>query len=120
MKALAIVALIALAAAAPPPKGRIVEREVFVVTGIFKYERGDTITYKCPEGTCHDTLVRDRFLQVHGAELFGKTITLRVTRIDACRDPRSTRYACQTRLKDTALLIVEWVHPRDRGLNPGG
>jgi hypothetical protein len=120
VKVLAVLAALMLAATVAPPRGRIVEREVFVVTGIFKYERGDTITYTCPGGVCRDTLVRDRFLQVHGAELFGKTISLRVRRIDACRDPRSTRYACQTRLKDTALLIVEWVQPRDRGVNPGG
>lgn len=96
------------------------EREIFVITGTFKYERGDVLEYKCPKGTCRDTLVRDQYLQEHGAELFGQNITIRVRRIDACRDPRSTAHACRTRLNDTVLLIVEWVRPRDRARQPGG
>jgi hypothetical protein len=102
----------ALLAAAALTGAATVEREVFAITGTFKYERGDTITYPCSHRLCRDTLVRDRYLQEHGVELFGKEITIRVRRIDACRDPRSTRYACETRVKDTVLLIVEWIHPR--------
>lgn len=111
---LAAFAAAALAAGAATAAGAVatVERESVTITGVFKYERGDVIAYKCLEGICRDTLVRDRYLQEHGAELFGKDITIRVTRIDGCHDPRSTRYACQTSLKDTVLLILEWIHPR--------
>lgn len=116
----ALVAVVTLFLAAAVAQASVTEREVFVVSGIFTYERGDVLTYGCPGGKCRETLVRDRFLQEHGAELFGKFITIRVRRIDACHDPRSTRYACQTRVKDTALLILEWVHPRDRSRQPGG
>jgi hypothetical protein len=119
LAALRILAALGVAALASGAAA-VTEREVFVVTGIFKYERGDTISYKCPQGVCRDTLIRDRYLQEHGAELFGKDITVRVRRIDACRDPRSTQLACQTRLKETALLIVEWVRPRDGARQPGG
>jgi hypothetical protein len=120
MRVVPLLVVLLLAASASEAAPRVTERAVIVVTGIFKYERGDVLEYKCPQGVCRDTLVRDRFLQLHGAELFGKDITVRVRRIDACRDPRSTRYACETRLKDTVLLIVEWVHPRDRSRKPGG
>ena len=113
MRVLAVLVVAAAAMGAGP-----IIREVYAITGTYKYERGDVITYPCSHRVCRDTLVRDKYLQDHGIELFGKEITVRVRRIDACRDPRSTRYACETRVNDTALLIVEWVHPRV--IRPGG
>jgi hypothetical protein len=109
-----IVAAATMGAAAAPT----IDREIYAITGTYKYERGDVITYPCGGRVCRDTLVRDKYLHDHGVELFGKEITVRVRRIDACRDPRSTKYACQTRVSDTALLIVEWIRPRV--VVPGG
>jgi len=82
------------------------------VVGRYKYEFGDTLQYNCGKPQpCVKVLVRDQFLRAHVNDLDGKTITLDVTKIDACHDPRSTSFACVTSGDGTAFLILKWINP---------
>jgi len=43
--------------------------------------------------------------------LDGRKLVLRVERTNACHDPRSSQFACQTSRDGTALVILQWIRP---------
>jgi hypothetical protein len=84
------------------------------VTGVFHRTplSGDQFDFPCRYGhVCQAVLVRDEYLREHYVSLDGRKLVLRVGRINACHDTRSTQFACQTSRDGTALVILQWIRP---------
>ncbi|MGH6875843.1 MAG: hypothetical protein ACREHV_00540 [Rhizomicrobium sp.] len=85
-----------------------------LVTGVYHRTAlyGDLFDYPCRHGhVCREVLIRDEYLRNHYVDLDGRKLVLRVARTNACHDPRSSQYACQTSSDGTAFLILQWVRP---------
>jgi hypothetical protein len=85
-----------------------------VFTGIYHRGNltGDLFDFPCRYGhVCQGVLVRDEYLREHYVGLEGRKLVLRIGRINACHDTRSTQFACQTSRDGTALLILQWIRP---------
>jgi hypothetical protein len=85
-----------------------------LVTGTYHrtYLAGDMFDFTCRYGhVCRAVLVRDEYLRDHFVDLDGRKLVLRVERTNACHDPRSSQFACQTSPDGTALVILQWVRP---------
>ncbi|HEX4158314.1 MAG TPA: hypothetical protein VHY79_07545 [Rhizomicrobium sp.] len=85
-----------------------------VVTGVYHRTllSGDLFDFSCRYGhVCQAVLVRDEYLREHYVSLGGRKLVLRVERTNACHDPRSSQFACQTSRDGTALVILQWIRP---------
>lgn len=85
-----------------------------IVAGVYHRTplSGDIFDFSCHLGhVCRAVLVRDDYLRDHYVDLDGKRLILRVERANACHDPRSSQFACQTSPDGTALLILQWIRP---------
>jgi hypothetical protein len=85
-----------------------------LVTGVYHRTplAGDLFDFPCRYGhVCRAVLVRDEYLREHYVSLDGRKLVLRVARANACHDPRSSEFACQTSRDGTALLILQWIRP---------
>jgi hypothetical protein len=85
-----------------------------VVTGVYHRTplSGDRFDFPCRYGhVCQAVLIRDEYLREHYVDLDGRKLVLRVERTNACHDPRSTQFACQTSRDGTALVILQWIRP---------
>jgi hypothetical protein len=85
-----------------------------IVAGVYHRTplSGDLFDFPCRYGhVCRAVLVRDEYLRDHYVDLDGKKLVLRIERTNACHDPRSSQYACQSSPDGTALLILQWIRP---------
>ena len=85
-----------------------------IVTGVYHRTpvSGDLFDFPCRYGhVCQAVLVRDEYLREHYVSLDGRKLVLRIERMNACHDQRSTQFACQTSRDGTALLILQWIRP---------
>jgi hypothetical protein len=80
------------------------------ITGIYKFVDGDRIFYNCGGDTCVDLLIRDKYLQEHGVDLNGRTVTIEVKRVLSCDEQKGDQTAC-LRSSGSAFRIVRWVLP---------
>jgi hypothetical protein len=90
------------------------EGEGRIVTGVYHRTSlsGDLFDFPCRYGhICQAVLVRDEYLREHYVGLDGRKLVLRVERANACHDPRSSEFACQTSRDGTALVILQWIRP---------
>jgi hypothetical protein len=85
-----------------------------IVTGVYHRTplSGDLFDFPCRYGhVCQAVLIRDEYLREHYVSLDGRKLVLRVERTNACHDPRSSQFACQTSRDGTALVILQWIRP---------
>lgn len=85
-----------------------------IVTGFYHRTpvSGDLFDYNCRSGhLCRTVLVRDEHLRNYLVDLDGRKLVLRVERVSACHDARSSQFACRSSTDGTAFVILQWVRP---------
>ena len=88
---------------------------VFRLKGVFLYEEGDFIAYKCGDDICGDLLIRDEALQKLVGQLHGKMIEIEVQRVLACPKSGELTIACVRSVNGSALKIRKWIQPSGLG-----